>query len=188
MGAPNELGSRFLAGDPAAVDEVLGWVRQAASPFRRRLAFEWEDLVQQALVDLTADLRAGRFRGDGSLRGYIWRSVNHTCLDRLRRHRRWRWVPVEDVELTAGEPAPDAAAARRQTARRILALVAELPAHCREVWAMILEGASYREMGARLGVAEGTVRVRALRCRQQAVARWESVTAETLGRPKGGER
>ena len=184
---PHDEVASFLAGDHAAVAEVTSWVRQAAAPFRRRLAFEWEDVVQQALADLTADLQAGRYRGDGPLRGYVWRSVNHSCLDRLRRHRRWRFEPVDDLELAAGDPSPFAAATRRQTARRILQLVAALPAQCRELWAMILDGASYREMSARVGVAEGTLRVRVLRCRQQATARWEEVTKPAAGRRNGVE-
>ena len=56
------------------------------------------------------------------------------------------------------------------------------PAHCRELWSMILDGLSYREMGVRLAVAEGTLRVRVLRCRQQAVARWAQVTDPRPGR------
>jgi DNA-directed RNA polymerase specialized sigma24 family protein len=41
---------------------------------------------------------------------------------------------------------------------------------------MIHAGLSYREMSSRLGVAEGTLRVRVLRCREKAVA----VRAELL--------
>ena len=37
-------------------------------------------------------------------------------------------------------------------------------------WKMIVIGHSYREMSQRLGVAEGTLRVRVLRCREKAVA------------------
>jgi RNA polymerase sigma-70 factor (ECF subfamily) len=174
-----DLDRRFLAGDAGAVATVSGWVRQAAAPFRRRLAFELEDVVQQALVELTADLRAGRFRGAGTFQGYVWRSVNHTCLDRLRHQRRWRWAPIEDHEPEDTSPSPFAATARRQTSRRILAIIAGLPSHCRELWAMILDGMSYREMATRVEVAEGTLRVRALRCRQQAVARWQELVTNT---------
>lgn len=186
MADPGEERARFLAGDPVVVVEVAEWVRQAAAPFRRRLAFEWDDLIQQALADLTADLRAGRFRAEGSFRGYVWRSVNHSCLDRLRRHRRWRFEPIEDLALSSAEPSPFATAARRQSSRRALALVASLPPHCRDLWSMILDGLSYREMGERLRVAEGTLRVRVLRCRQQALARWAEVTEPRAGRRDDG--
>jgi RNA polymerase sigma-70 factor (ECF subfamily) len=167
----------FLAGDAGAVAEVTGWIRQAATPFRRRLAFEWDDLLQDALVRLTADLRGGRYRGDGPLRAYVWRAVNHACIDRLRRHRRWKWTGVEDLELAAEEPSPQALAVGRDATRRVLALVAELPSHCRELWAMVLEGLSYREMSERVAVAEGTLRVRVLRCRERLLTRWKDVTA-----------
>jgi RNA polymerase sigma factor (sigma-70 family) len=188
VSADAELMARFLAGESAAAEEVMGWVRQAAGSFRRRLAFEWDDVLQQALVELTADLRAERFRGEGAFRGYVWRSVSHTCLDRLRRHRRWRYEPVEDHPLEEPSPSPFANAARRQTSRNVLALVAAMPEHCRELWAMILDELSYREMGDRLGVAEGTLRVRVLRCRQQAVSRWQEVTKGSAGRREGVDR
>lgn len=181
MPPPDET-APFLAGDPAAVAEVSAWVRQAAAPFRRRLAFEWEDVVQEALARLTADLRAGRYRGDGPLRAYVWRAVNHACLDRLRRHRRWRWSAIDEVEPLATEPSPLAHTLGRDTTRRVLALLAELPAHCRELWAMVLDGLSYRDMSARVGVAEGTLRVRVLRCRERALARWQEVTMPRFGR------
>jgi RNA polymerase sigma-70 factor (ECF subfamily) len=183
--ADADLLARFLAGDPAAAEEVSGWVRQAAAAFRRRLAFEWDDVLQQALVELTADLRAERFRGEGAFRGYVWRSVNHTCLDRLRRHRRWRFEPVEELPLEAPAPSPYAVASTRQTSRRVLALLAAMPEHCRELWEMILDELSYRDMGERLGVAEGTLRVRVLRCRQQAVSRWRDVTESAPARREG---
>ena len=173
----------FLAGDAASVAEVASWVRRAAGPFRRRLAFEWDDLLQQALTELTADLRAGRLREPAGFPGYVWRSVNHTCLDRLRRHRRWRFTPIADLELAAPNPSPFSFAARRETARLAKAVVGEMPAHCRELWTMILDGLSYQEMSDRLAVAAGTLRVRVLRCRQQAVARWREVTGGAPGRP-----
>jgi RNA polymerase sigma factor (sigma-70 family) len=171
-----ELVAAFLAGERAALTTVQEWIGRAAAPYRRRLAEDWEDVLQQALLDLTTDLRAGRFRGAGSLRGYLWRSVNHTCLDRLRRARRWRWEPLDECEPQAPSPSPFAVAARRQTARRVLALLSTMPDHCRELWAMILDGLSYQDMGRRLELAEGTLRVRVLRCRRQAIARWREVT------------
>ena len=45
------------------------------------------------------------------------------------------------------------------------------------MWRMIVAGFSYREMSLRLNVAEGTLRVRVLRCRERA----ETVRHELLG-------
>jgi RNA polymerase sigma-70 factor (ECF subfamily) len=179
---PKGEAASFLAGDSAAVDEVTGWIRRAAAPYRRRLAFEWEDVLQETLVRLTADLRAGRYRGEGPLRAYVWRAANHACLDRLRRHRRWRMTPADELEPAATNPSPEELTVGRDTSRRVLALLATLPAHCRELWAMILDGQSYRAMSERLGVAEGTLRVRVLRCREQAVTRWREVTSAGVAR------
>jgi hypothetical protein len=41
---------------------------------------------------------------------------------------------------------------------------------CKDLWRMLVAGMSYREMSEQLGVAEGTLRVRVLRCREKAAA------------------
>jgi DNA-directed RNA polymerase specialized sigma24 family protein len=45
-----------------------------------------------------------------------------------------------------------------------------MPESCRELWRMLEQGMPYQEMSRRLRVAEGTLRVRVLRCRRQALA------------------
>jgi DNA-directed RNA polymerase specialized sigma24 family protein len=48
--------------------------------------------------------------------------------------------------------------------------------HCRELWRLILQGHGYSEISHRLGVRQGTLRVRLLRCRRAATARWRELT------------
>lgn len=45
------------------------------------------------------------------------------------------------------------------------------------MWRMILAGYSYKEMSLRMNVAEGTLRVRVLRCREKAA----TLRSELLG-------
>ena len=59
--------------------------------------------------------------------------------------------------------------------RQTVVIDLEMPADCRRVLQMILGGASYQEMSQQLQAAEGTLRVKVLRCRKRAVelrARW----------------
>jgi DNA-directed RNA polymerase specialized sigma24 family protein len=97
--------------------------------------------------------------------------VSHTCLDQLRSLGRWQWADLEELETgrAAAVVAPRMAADQedRDLVQRVLRQVS---ADCREMWSLIAMGHSYREMSERLGVAEGTLRVRVLRCREKATA------------------
>ncbi len=161
---------KLLAGDAQGLQEVRRWIRGAASPYRELLANDLEDLEQEALCELLVALRAERFRGSSSLRTYVRRLVHHTCLDRLRAARVRQPVALDAIELsTPDEDSPGERLARQEDLRLALRVFAQLPVGCRELWRWILEGASYRAMSLRLGVSEGTLRVRVLRCRRRAL-------------------
>lgn len=161
-----EIASRFLSGDSAAVGVVDDWISRAAWPFRRRLSERFEDVLQEVRLEVTRLLGQGKFRGESSLRTYLWRVVNHTCLDHIRAERRWQWTDLEEV-AEVGERSHSGSAEDRDLLLRVLDQVSK---DCRDLWRMIVAGLSYREMSGRVGVAEGTLRVRVLRCRERAVA------------------
>jgi RNA polymerase sigma factor (sigma-70 family) len=165
-----QLAAGFAHGDAEAVARVDEWLSRAASPFRRRLAGDWEDVLQEVRVEVLRLLRGGSFRGESSLRTYLWQVTAHTCIDALRRRQRRPLAEPLDVELPlpSHEPSPLDRVLRHES-RQVLRDVREaVSSDCRELWDLILRGLSYRDMGARLGVSEGTLRVRALRCRRHA--------------------
>src|SRR5215204_3022221 len=165
-----EIVARFLRGEADAIGTVDGWISRAAWPYQRRLADRWEDVLQDIRLEVTRLLGQGKFRGDSSLRTYLWRVVSHTCLDQLRAQKKWKWADLEELDQGNGpEPVP-AGAARHADRDLLLRVLEKVPQDCREMWRMIVAGLSYREMGLRLNVAEGTLRVRVLRCREKAVA------------------
>jgi len=165
---PQRIG-RLLAGDEPAVSEVRGWIRMAATPYRDLWRGEIDDLEQDALLELLAALRAGRFRGDSPLRSYVRMLVHHHCIDRLRAARRRPTVELEGLDPPALEEPPTSRLAREESVRIALAVLARTTAGCRELWRLLLAGRSYREMAAELGVEEGALRVRVLRCRRRAL-------------------
>ena len=97
--------------------------------------------------------------------------VCHTCLDRLRAQSRWQWTELDSLpEWEADAILSDPAPALDQEAKDLLLRVVEqVSEECRRLWAMILEGLSYREMSDRVQVSEGALRVRVLRCRKRAM-------------------
>jgi len=171
-----EIAARFLSGDSTAVEVVDGWISRAAWPFRRRLSERFEDVLQEVRLEVTRLLGQGKFRGESSLRTYLWRVVNHTCLDHLRSEKRWQWTDLEEV-AEIGDRSHSGPAEDRDLLLRVLDQVSQ---DCRDLWRMIVSGLSYREMSGRVGVAEGTLRVRVLRCRERAVALREGLLENHL--------
>jgi RNA polymerase sigma factor (sigma-70 family) len=178
-----EIVSRFLAGDAAAVETVDRWIARAAWPYQRRLSHRWEDVLQDVRLEVTRLLEQGKFRGESSLRTYLWLVVVHTCLDQLRAQGKWQWVDLEilDEPGIAGRLAAQRQSQSYETRDLLLRVLDRMPRDCREMWRLIELGHSYREMSQRLGVAEGTLRVRVLRCREKAMA----LRAELLTPPPG---
>lgn len=167
----SELIRRYLDGDRTAVDEVDAWIGRAAWSFRRRLGNHWEDALQDVRLEVTRLLVDGKFRGESSLKTYVWRVTANACVDRARSQSRVQWSELEEVDHREG-PA-NAVAVDRSNARedRDLAVrvLARMSSECRQLWSLLFEGFSYQQMSEQLGVSEGALRVRVLRCRRRAV-------------------
>lgn len=188
-GSEVELIERYLDGESEAVEIVDRWITGAARSYRRRLGDRWEDVVQEARLETFRLLRDRRFRGESKLSTFLWRVVSHTCLDALRAlERRGRFaVNASDESLESlGGRVEDRASAYEVT-DLVLRIMEEVPAHCREIWALILEGKSYREMSQQLGVSDGALRVRALRCRRQALEARERLISGCIDSDRAGE-
>jgi len=163
--------TRFLRGDSDAVGTVNGWISRAAWPYQRRLADSWDDVLQDVRLEVTRLLGQGKFRGESSLRTYLWRVVSHTCLDQLRARGKRQWADLDEVDKADGGDGPaQPPPSRAEDRDMLLRVVGRASQDCRDLWRQIVLGLSYREMSLRLGVAEGTLRVRVLRCREKALA------------------
>jgi RNA polymerase sigma-70 factor, ECF subfamily len=181
MADDREMVARFLRGDREAVATVDGWITRAAWPYQRRLANRWDDVLQDVRLEVTRLLGEGKFRGESSLRTYLWRVVSHTCLDQIRSLGKWQLTDLETLDQEDGRAAGPPRPAVDDGAERdlLLRVLDRASQECRELWKMLVLGLSYKEMSQRLQVAEGTLRVRVLRCREKAVA----LRAELLTSP-----
>ncbi len=168
-----ELIRSYLRGDAEAVAEIEAWIGSAARAFARRLGELFEDVLQDARIEVYQLLDSGRFRGDARLKSYLWRVVSNTCLDAVRANAKAKWkrTDFKDTPEIAAIAEKEAASSSRSgdVADLILRVLEEIPDHCKRIWAMILEGFSYRELSQEMGVSESALRVRALRCRKKAV-------------------
>lgn len=163
--------SRLLDGDSETIDMVRAWMRAAFGPYRARLAADLEDIEQEILIELTGALHQDRFHRKSQFKTYVRTYVHHKCIDRVRALGRRTWVDINDLDLQSSAPSALEELSKSETMHTALRVVEEMPESCRELWRMIQEGMRYQEMSRRLGVAEGTLRARVLRCRKQALER-----------------
>ena len=148
-----DMVARFLRGELDAVGTVDGWISRAAWPYQRRLSNRWDDVLQDVRLEITRLLGQGKFRGESSLRTYLWRVVNHTCLDHIRSEGKRQWTDLEEVEKGTSGPPPESATTRQEDRDLLLRVLARVSRDCREMWKMILAGLSYRDISLRLDVA-----------------------------------
>ncbi len=114
------------------------------------------DLAQDAFVRLL------RIEGDGREigRAYLFRTAANLAIDHDRRRRILPFAPLTDEGLAAiadPAPSPERIVIARQDLARATAAILELPPRCRDVFLLArIEGLSYAEIGARLGISPKT--------------------------------
>ena len=162
------LKAGLLDGREDVVELVRQWIRSTSSGYRAALRDESEDVEQDTLLDLTEALRSSRFEARCSLRTYVRAFVHHKCIDRLRARSRRPWIDIDQLDLPSEEPSVLEKMTRKETITIALEVQRQMPPACRELWRMVQEGKTYREMSEALQISEGALRLRVLRCRQKA--------------------
>jgi RNA polymerase sigma-70 factor (ECF subfamily) len=169
--------ARCVAGDESACTDLV--VAHQRTVFN--LAFhllgdrdEALDLSQEVFLRVFRTL--SRFRGQSSLRTWIYRIVINQARNRQRwwrRRRRADLVSLDDhlercgdLEATT-EVLPDRLLASKETAARIWAAMEQLPFDQRTALVLReIDGLRYEEIAFSLDVAVGTVKSRLTRARQ----------------------
>ncbi|MDA8018412.1 MAG: sigma-70 family RNA polymerase sigma factor [Thermoanaerobaculia bacterium] len=170
----------YQDGEVEATRQVERWVAKAIATFRRPLGEDWEDAIQDVQIELLKAFDNDRFAGTGPLEAFVGRVARYRVIDRLRRRSRVAWVDIEAVTPWMEDPASLQRFEQASAVRDLLRRFATMPASCRQLWRMIVEGRSYREMSDALGVAEGTLRVRVRRCREQALLQRETASRDAV--------
>jgi len=171
------LARRAGMGDKAAFAEIFH--RHSAPLFRyalRMLDGDYtaaEDAVQEALT--RAWLKIDGFRGQSSLRTWLFRMVANECIDSRRRRRP---VAVDDHLLTAraGDRGlePHSAASERELRQALDRALLELPWRQRAAWLLReLEQLSYEEIAQILSTSSTVVRGQLHRARATLAVRME---------------
>lgn len=178
-GALHEPGlvERCLRGDALAFSRLVALHEGMVVNLALRLLGDREDardLAQDVFLQVYRTL--GGFRGRSSLKTWIYRITVNQCRNRQRwwrRRRRDRAMPLEalkpaeEARLPAAiDDAPFERVARRETAARVQAALLRLSFDHRSILVLReVEGLSCEEIAGALGLAEGTVKSRLARAR-----------------------
>jgi RNA polymerase sigma-70 factor (ECF subfamily) len=158
--ADRALIAQWQAGDERAASTLVARHAPALARFAASLG-EWEqveEVVQDTFVRAFGSLDS--FRGESSLRTWLFTILRRLVLDRKRAARRARdTVALEDAGLATAHGPLDGLVADEARAR-VEQAVGRLTRMQREVFTLrVSEGLSYREIAEVLGSTEGAARV-----------------------------
>ncbi|HWF27553.1 MAG TPA: RNA polymerase sigma factor SigM [Mycobacterium sp.] len=156
-----ELLAAHVAGDRYAFGELFHRHQRQLHRLARlttRTPEDAEDALQDAM--LSAHRGASSFRHDAAVGSWLHRIVVNACLDRLRRAKAHRTVPLEDVYPVADR------STQVETAIVVQRALTRLPIEQRAaIVAVDMLGYPVADTARLLGVPEGTVKSRCARAR-----------------------
>jgi len=119
---------------------------------------EREDLEQEILASIHHAIP--NFRGEASVRTYLYRIAHNCGIQALKSRERSAEVsPLREQDHTTSKT-PESHAMERERYERLASAIRELPLGLRQPMVLRLEGLSYEEIGATLGLTQNTVGVR----------------------------
>jgi RNA polymerase sigma-70 factor (ECF subfamily) len=158
--------ARACAGHPEAFGEVVRRHNGAVHTLCSRMLHDGrlgEDLTQDTFAKAFSHLDT--FRGQSTVRHWLYRIAANGCRDQLRAGRE-RTASLDDEEPWTGRD-PEREAVARQTLEALSGAVASLPPACRQAFVLFhMEDLSYEQISALTGVGVGALKVRVHRARE----------------------
>ncbi|GAA4156675.1 sigma-70 family RNA polymerase sigma factor [Leifsonia shinshuensis] len=179
MHAPTPESTGSSVDDRPAVDRLRHGDRGALTELYRRHAgaVYWnaygvlrsrpdaEEMTADAFLTLWTRRREVEVFGSSALPWLIV-TVKNLSRNRLRANERRRTDPLYDADHPADAPSAEDLAALEEAMRLIRGVIAELPVVDQRIFRLcMVDGLSYKEAAARLGLAHGSVRNRLSRVR-----------------------
>lgn len=179
------LAQRCANGDPGGFEELyrLHSARLFGLACRMVGRTEAEDLLQE--IFLSAHRKIRLYKGESALGTWLFRLATNLCLDHLRSRANRTAQATDSIDAEPehhpeGGTGPILGVIDRLDLERALA---DLPPGCREVFVLYdVEGFEHREVGAMLGISEGTSKSQLhkarMRLREALMSRRARVGAE----------
>ncbi len=152
--------ARWKAGDERAASELVARHANSLARFASTLGErdEIEELVQDTFVRAFGSIDS--FRGDSTLRTWLFTIERRLVVDRRRAARRRRGnVEIQEGDVSTEYTALDGVLAD-EAEQRLVGAMGRLSPMQREVFTLrVSEGMSYRDIAALVGSTEGAARV-----------------------------
>ena len=144
-----EAYAAFCAGEQNAFDEIMVEFRQGLIFFLRGYVHSFdtaEDLAEDTFVELL--IHKGRFRGQSSLKTFLYSVARHKAIDYLRREQRRPTVALDDLaEWSDDADSPEEQYLTKEHAQEIGKAIARIPKEYQEVLRMLyIERLRYDEI------------------------------------------
>jgi len=162
-----EITRGYLEGQRQAHAIVDRWIRVVVYNPHWGLGDRRDDALQETRRRVYENLVQEKFHGLSSLRTYIAQTAKFVCIEMLRAKIRHRAEDVDAMDIGDGERGQELDLIEQERLQALRDALARLPERCRELFQLILrDELHYDAIADRLGVAPGTVKSRASRCRE----------------------
>lgn len=113
-----------------------------------------KDVLQESFIKIFSAIRDFRYRGPGSLKGWVARIVVNESLKYLQQNTRIEFVELAECENRYCEDSP---ALELVPSEVLFCLIRELPDGYRTIFNLfVIEGKSHKEIASMLGIREST--------------------------------
>ena len=114
-----------------------------------------EDMLQEGFIKVFTQI--GQFRNEGALEGWIRRIMVHTCINHLKKNR--KFSESVDIIFAGAMPTGEESIPSIIQAKQVVECIRMLPMGYRTVLNLFaIEGYSHREIGRMLDIEESTSR------------------------------
>ena len=172
-----QLVQQAAAGDAAAFETLVERYQQQVYHLALRMVnneADAQDLAQEAFIRAWRGL--GSFQFTSQFSTWLYRLTSNICIDFLRAQKRRKVVSLtmlrddEDSQwdLPDDDPLPEQQMIAREERQALERAFAALDPEFRQILTLrIVNGCSYQQISQILGIAEGTVKSRLSRAREQ---------------------
>ena len=194
---------KVLQGDVNAFEKLVTEYEKAVYAIAQRMTGNAEDaadMTQETIIKAYNSLQS--FRGDSKFSVWLYRIANNVCLDFLRSRSRRPAISLstedddgEETQLDIADESqsPEQLLERSLTRDAVRRGLDALPPDYRQILLLReIQGLSYEEIAAALGIESGTVKSRIFRARKRLctflIEDGNIPDFSASGRMKGGEK
>jgi RNA polymerase sigma factor (sigma-70 family) len=165
-----EIIEGFIAGRKKEHEILAQWIRELANIRLRTRRVSADEIVSDTMYRLLIKFRSDSFTLVESLKSYVQAVAWYTIIDHIRYWRKYTDLP-DNEGFDPPDPGDISADVEKEENQAIIERVFRLMSgECRKLWDLrFVDDLDYKEIGNRLGISEGNVKIRFHRCKKQAI-------------------